>query len=537
MQKLNIFLSFIFLISLNTKGNELILLKIDTIYQFVENDISEVYPRSEEVIKLSKKNGYGIGVGSGYFCKGLYFEHTNKTDSALIYYNQAIEIYKKHNDKDKIASCYNTMASLYNKLTNYKLAIKYNKKAYTIYENLKDSLSMADLLNNSANIYVNMEPSYKNLVIDNYKKAFDIYKSLNVLESKFSIHINLGIQYEEEGNYAKALKFFNKGLELALKKESITKEIGARINLSYVLSKTDKFIEAQTQLIKAYNLAENYDVLSDQLLVVDAYINLFEKKEDYKSALIWTKIKQELENGLSQEKFNHFAIKTETELNLAKKENEIKELILQKEVDKRKNSLMILGFGVVFILVVLFYYFKRKEYLNKKEIAVQKRLLLKEKLERAELEKTNINKDLENRKKLLANFAVHITQKNEMLQNIQKEIKSISKSKGDLSKELLSLSVELKQQLLVSKDVEEFNFQLNSINDKFYKDLEVLIPNLTKNEKKMAALLRLGLTSKEIALTNFSSESAVKIARHRLRKKINLPSNENLGEYFKNLEL
>ena len=48
------------------------------------------------------------------------------------------------------------------------------------------------------------------------------------------------------------------------------------------------------------------------------------------------------------------------------------------------------------------------------------------------------------------------------------------------------------------------------------------------NEIKLCAYFRLNLTNKEIALVAHKNEHSIKIARHRLRKKLQLDNKENL---------
>ena len=69
----------------------------------------------------------------------------------------------------------------------------------------------------------------------------------------------------------------------------------------------------------------------------------------------------------------------------------------------------------------------------------------------------------------------------------------------------------------------------------FIKKIKSLHPELTPNDLRLCAYLRLNLPSKEIApLLNISHRS-VEVKRYRLRKKMNLDHKENLTEYILNL--
>ncbi len=96
-----------------------------------------------------------------------------------------------------------------------------------------------------------------------------------------------------------------------------------------------------------------------------------------------------------------------------------------------------------------------------------------------------------------------------------------------------------------------FEFIINSINEKvkqdswqkfeltfktahkdFTKNLLEKYPNLTSSEVKLSIFLRLGMNTKDISSALFQSPESIKVARSRLRKKLNLGSDQNLTAYL-----
>ncbi|MGB5237689.1 MAG: LuxR C-terminal-related transcriptional regulator, partial [Flavobacteriaceae bacterium] len=77
-----------------------------------------------------------------------------------------------------------------------------------------------------------------------------------------------------------------------------------------------------------------------------------------------------------------------------------------------------------------------------------------------------------------------------------------------------------------------FKEAFNNTDREFLKKLEKTHPNLSPNDIRLCAYLRLNLVTKEIAqLLNISPRS-VEIKRYRLRKKMNLTHEENLVNYI-----
>jgi DNA-binding CsgD family transcriptional regulator len=84
-------------------------------------------------------------------------------------------------------------------------------------------------------------------------------------------------------------------------------------------------------------------------------------------------------------------------------------------------------------------------------------------------------------------------------------------------------------------EIEQIYQQAEDVNDEFPSRLSDLLPNLSAQERKLALLLRVGFSSKEIApLLNISTKS-VEIARYRLRKKFDLKKEINLTQFIKTI--
>ena len=81
-------------------------------------------------------------------------------------------------------------------------------------------------------------------------------------------------------------------------------------------------------------------------------------------------------------------------------------------------------------------------------------------------------------------------------------------------------------------DWKMFQEAFNNADKKFLKKIKSKHAELTPNDLRLCAYLRLNLSSKEIApLLNISPRS-VEVKRYRLRKKMNLPHDTNLTNYI-----
>ena len=160
---------------------------------------------------------------------------------------------------------------------------------------------------------------------------------------------------------------------------------------------------------------------------------------------------------------------------------------------------------------------------NEKELKL-KNLEVEQKI--IKLQNEQLEKDMTSKNKELAASTMSIIKKNEFLTNIKDQLKESESSKV---KSVIKT---------IDKDInEEYNWNLfkdafNNADKEFFKKIKSKHPDLTSNDLKLCAYLRLNLSSKEIApLLNISVKS-VEIKRYRLRKKMLLPREVNLAEYI-----
>ena len=173
---------------------------------------------------------------------------------------------------------------------------------------------------------------------------------------------------------------------------------------------------------------------------------------------------------------------------------------------------------------------------NEKHYEMQKVLMEKD-IEIRTNENTQLESQLKFKKSELMNIALNIISKNEFLEKLKNNIRSIQKKNTEeiSNNDFVQLLNLINENIDLKADRESFNMYVGEINSDFYFRLKSKYPNLTENEKKLCALLRLKLTSKQISsLLNISPKS-VEVNRYRLRQKIGISHNEKLTDVINKL--
>jgi len=147
----------------------------------------------------------------------------------------------------------------------------------------------------------------------------------------------------------------------------------------------------------------------------------------------------------------------------------------------------------------------------------------------------DLGRELKFRQGEMVTMAMSIIHKNEFLDNLKKEVVKIKSGVKDQETRvsLNKLSLMIMQDLSIDRDREKFQMHINEQNSNFIHRLADSFPSMTDNEKRLASLLRLNLSSKEIASILNISPKSVEMNRYRLRKKLKVEPKVNLSDFIR----
>ncbi len=135
----------------------------------------------------------------------------------------------------------------------------------------------------------------------------------------------------------------------------------------------------------------------------------------------------------------------------------------------------------------------------------------------------------------LASMVIILEQRDRFLQEIQQQLVVLSKEcapGNPTHRELHAVMRRIAQELDSEKNWEAIKVRMNGIHADFLARLTERHPNLTRNELKLCALLKLNLSTKETAQILHISSGGVEKSRYRLRKKLGLEPEEKIENYI-----
>jgi hypothetical protein len=141
--------------------------------------------------------------------------------------------------------------------------------------------------------------------------------------------------------------------------------------------------------------------------------------------------------------------------------------------------------------------------------------------EKLSLEKKNLQESLDLKDKQLATQVMYSLQKNEMISDLVTRIKDTAaqnpeSQKGTLGKIIREIEAGS------TEPWKEFEQRFQEVHTGFYERLMAKFPDLTSNERRLCAFLRLDMSTKEISNLTGQSVKAITQARFRLRAKLGI---------------
>lgn len=201
-------------------------------------------------------------------------------------------------------------------------------------------------------------------------------------------------------------------------------------------------------------------------------------------------------------------------------------------------SLLVIG-GLVYLL----YTQQRKFEKEKAQLESTHQKREAQHLERAQqseavietLRNEKLQAEISHKNKELATTTMHLVQKSELMNNLRKTLQKIS-SKKELDHhartEIDRLVRIIDRDANLDEEWNRFSRNFDEVHSDFLQRIREKQPQLSPNDYKLCAYLRMNLSTKEIASLLNLSVRGVEASRYRLRKRLGLPTGENLIDFL-----
>lgn len=427
---------------------------------------------------------------------------------------------------DFLPDFYNNLAGIYFQLEDYQRSLEYFNNALKLSEAHGSTETTISVLINMAKAYINSdELKQANLHIE---RALEMTQKLSPNEAyKVQIYEAKGEVELKLNNYESALKIYKKTLEIIdqmglgyLGPIGVNK-VNSQTNMGRCYFELGDNKKAKENLILGYDMAKETGLIGAQRDATYYLSRVYDSFGDEKEAYTYFKIYKSLYDSISNESTSKKITQMQMQFEFDKriKEQELEQA--RKEVEQKKKEILLylIIAGILIGLIIFLLLF----------------MLQKSKTKRIHLERKNLELDLDSRNKELTTNVMYLMKKNEFIESISDKLK---KSKQYFKPENRSFVDNIIKELEASlrKDSwEEFELRFQQVHKDFYKKLNNKFPDLTPNEQKICAFLRLNMSTKEISAITYQSHKSIFTARYRLRKKLGIDDRVNLITFLSQL--
>lgn len=504
--------------------------------------------------KLSSESNLHTALAANIYTPGRFSENSGKES----FYVAAVEKSKEKNWKELYALALQQLANYtWVTVTDKNKALQYYNKAYLIYNKLDEKRfpGKFQCLFEYSNAYYSFEDYDRciKLLTEAVTPGHD-ERDKGLFLSGCN---TLGLCYRSKAEYSKALEIFNEALAFArqnkidvwsiiiagnigtvyhflnrpdearplLEEEVLRGTTGsdwksaatAKLYLAEIELNAGEITLAKESLHKArnYSLVPKMESSSKFLKrIFDGLALVYRRSGDYHQALLYTDSAKLIDDTIQKKLGGNILLKAQNEIDLASF-NE------KQETTERINRYTRNGLIAGLILVII----------TSAILIVRLRIRFIQKQKRTQLEKEKIARELEAATFELNHFARSIEEKNSIIERIER----LQTDKQDAEEKYQILSRLEKSVLLTDEQWGEFTGLFEKVHGSFLQRLKEKMPSISPAEARILALGKLKFSNKTMAGMLGITPDAVRMNKHRIRKKLNLEEEAEFEKFLQSV--
>lgn len=507
---------------------------------------------------------------AAFYLGKLYGSKLSDFKKGIFYYKKSIPETGSHSNPFFLAESYAGLGVLYYNCGFYDKAVQHLTSSLEVYKVKRDQPNQYFIRAILANIYAEYTPDSFSETKESFVELLEVATKMNndslylVTAGYFATALIRQQEYEEaERQINKALQlsknddrfvkskqvlYLNLGdlffhddmVKAAINQYEKAREIAIRFKMNIALFNSDLRLGKSYTSIDEIEVAKKYfteamlgfEKLGMNLKLQEAYHEmamLALKEKDFASAYDYKAKHMMLKDSLLNQQ-NQALLELQNQM-----------MVEKNLVKKKEDSVSWLATNLILIVLLggcffglLYLNHRRLLAAKQRSILVSEKIILEKELQNQKLREEALSQQVELNSKTLTINALNMIQKNEILFQIKEKITAMKNSSPEdmqsaLTKNLMQL---VNFGLNIDKDWDNFKMHFEQVHNDFFDQLKTKYPHLNSSDLKLCALLKLKLDTKEIASIMNISPQSVKVARSRLRKKLELDLTSNLSAFI-----
>lgn len=495
----------------------------------------DYYEQALGLLKEEQKYNIYMGLGSIYYYQGFYVKSQE-------YQFKALELQEKAGFEKAIAGINGNIANNYAALKNFEKAKEHHEVAIAIFKKNNDQQALALSFNNLAAVLRKMDRLDESEAY--LKKAITIYEKGSPNEYLPTCYRNLGEIAMEKGDYIQANTHFKHALALSEQLENEMQIANAMLSIGRAELKLKTYenarkylylaIESSERLQSIRNIQDGYRALSELENEVGNYQAAFAAFQQFKAAEDSIHSKENTEE-ITRIALEHEFQQERDSLSFAQ---EKATLTYRQKLNKRQWALT--GLIVFSILISIIAFLTLRSYQQKKS-SNQKLTIANENLrelnqylkELRKREKELSQAAISSKERELASISMASYEKNTLLKDLEQQLKFIEKRIDEpMRPSFKQLKKTISNGYSMDDSWHSFLHSFQDVHPHFFDKLKNENPQLSNDDLKLSAYLKIGMNNKEIANVTHLTLGSVKTKVNRLKKKLNMTPEDNLRDFM-----
>jgi tetratricopeptide (TPR) repeat protein len=513
------------------------------VYHWVKGEYPEAlkkYVSSKEIYaSLDTREGL-IGICKMNGNIGMMFSRLGEQSIAIKYHLEALKAAEAYGYIEGIAANYNSLGVIYRQRGDFEDALASYKASLASYEKINDFVNVAGIYTNIGRVF-QLQGDYETALIY-HNKSLHLFDSLNLTRGMIVSYNNIGEYYLLLNKINEAEKYYSWALDLSQTHGFTTIQIRSLAGLGATRNLKKDYKQSIANYTKAIDLAKKHEL---KQLLLELYKGISKgymgiNRPD--SSVYFLENYIALNDSIHGQENESLVAVLKVEFELEKKNADIALLLAENRNSRLSRNLAASIAGSLSVLVgLLVFGFKQKSKKDRKLLKQQEELhAARQAFSRIEIENQRIREEelkneIEYKNRSLTTYTLNLVQKNSMLEEvkglIQEALKRPQNSDGELKKMIRLIDFSFSQ----DKNWDGFKTYFEQVHPDFFKKLKDEYPQLSSTELRMCALIRLSLSIKECASILGISPDSIKVARHRIRKKLGIAVTDNLEDFFMNI--
>ncbi|MBL0045724.1 MAG: tetratricopeptide repeat protein [Flavobacteriales bacterium] len=403
---------------------------------------------------------------------------------------------------------------------------------------VQDSAALASrkvrLFNNMAAVYIRRSDFATALPY--FQQALLMNRSLNDARNAGSLNNNIGICLMELGDHEQANEYFLKSLAARKELDDARGQAQVLNNLGKNQVNFGHFTAARDHFEQALSIGQRIGSPESMVISLESLSLVYDTLGEHQAALKAHRAFKTLNDSLYNADSRLTIARLEEEFRRDKERDLFRVEGARKDAENARHRIwnFALAGALFFLALTTFLVFKvLRQRVRTGRLEQEKLRLEREKLE---AEQDALQENLASKDRELTANALFLLKRNELIAHITERL---LKAKPTFRQENQQVIQEIVRDLQASHDEhnwKEFEAHFTRVHSSFYSTLQERFPELTPNERKLCAFLRLNMSTKDISAITQQTLNSITVARSRLRKKLGIEGEEtNLVDFLQSV--